>query len=34
VPANWYDTIYFDGYDMGYRDAFEKYRDRPFSTRD
>jgi hypothetical protein len=34
VPANWYDTIYYDGYDMGYRDAFEKYRDRPFSTRD
>jgi len=30
VPANWYDTIYYDGYEMGYRDAFEKYRDEPF----
>lgn len=30
VPANWYDTIYFDGYEVGYRDAFEKYRDEPF----
>ena len=30
VPANWYDTIYFDGYEMGYRDAFEKYRKEPF----
>lgn len=32
VPAKWYDTIYFEGYDIGYRDAYEKYRDRPFST--
>jgi hypothetical protein len=31
VPAKWYDTIYFEGYDIGYRDAYEKYRDRPFS---
>jgi hypothetical protein len=30
VPAKWYDTIYFEGYDMGYRDAYEKYRDHPF----
>jgi hypothetical protein len=32
VPAKWYDTIYFEGYDIGYRDAYEKYRDHPFST--
>lgn len=31
VPARWYDTIYFEGYDMGYRDAYEKYRARPFT---
>jgi hypothetical protein len=30
VPSKWYDTIYFEGYDIGYRDAYEKYRDRPF----
>lgn len=30
VPAQWYDTIYFEGYDIGYRDAYEKYRDHPF----
>jgi hypothetical protein len=30
VPAKWYDTIYFEGYDIGYRDAYEKYRDHPF----
>jgi hypothetical protein len=30
VPAGWYDKIYFEGYDMGYRDAYEKYRDEPF----
>jgi hypothetical protein len=30
VPAPWYDKIYFEGYDMGYRDAYEKYRDEPF----
>jgi hypothetical protein len=30
VPSKWYDTIYFEGYDIGYRDAYEKYRDHPF----
>jgi hypothetical protein len=26
VPGNWYDTIFFEGYDRGYNDAVEKYR--------
>jgi hypothetical protein len=30
VPAPWYDKIYYEGYDMGYKDAYEKYRDEPF----
>jgi hypothetical protein len=30
VPAQWYDKIYFEGYDIGYRDAYDKYRDEPF----
>jgi hypothetical protein len=30
VPAQWYDKIYFEGYDIGYRDAFNKYRNDPF----
>ena len=30
VPSKWYDTIYFEGYDIGYRDAYEKYRDHPY----
>ena len=30
VPSKWYDTIYYEGYDIGYRDAYEKYRDDPF----
>jgi hypothetical protein len=25
VPTNWYDTIFYEGYDLGYNDAFEKY---------
>ena len=28
VPANWYDTIFFEGYNQGYNEAFEKYGDR------
>ena len=24
VPATWYDTIYYDGYGVGYNDAFER----------
>jgi len=28
VPANWYDTIFYEGYNRGYRVAFEEYRDR------
>jgi hypothetical protein len=31
VPAQWYDTVYYEGYYMGYRDAYEKYRDRPYT---
>lgn len=26
VPATWYDTIYFDGYNRGYEEAYEKFR--------
>lgn len=26
VPATWHDTIYFDGYNRGYEEAYEKYR--------
>jgi hypothetical protein len=25
VPGAWYDTIYFDGYNRGYEEAFQKY---------
>ena len=25
VPANWYDTIFYEGYNQGYNEAFEKY---------
>jgi hypothetical protein len=25
VPGAWYDTIYFDGYNRGYEDAYQKY---------
>jgi hypothetical protein len=25
VPANWYSTIFYQGYDRGYHDAYEKY---------
>ncbi|MBI4464850.1 MAG: hypothetical protein HY647_09125 [Acidobacteria bacterium] len=25
VPGNWYDTIFYEGYNIGYNDAFEKY---------
>lgn len=32
VPGNWYDTIYFEGYDAGYRDAAEKYRRDPYRS--
>lgn len=28
VPSNWYDTIFYDGYNRGYNEAYEKYRDR------
>ena len=30
VPGTWYDTIYFDGYNQGYEEAYQKYR--PSST--
>jgi hypothetical protein len=26
VPGAWYDTIYFDGYNRGYEDAYQKYQ--------
>lgn len=26
VPATWYDTIYYEGYNRGYNEAFEKFR--------
>ena len=26
VPGNWYDTIFYEGYDRGYSQAAEKYR--------
>ena len=26
VPANWYDTIFYEGYNQGYNEAFDKYR--------
>jgi hypothetical protein len=26
VPGAWYDTIYFDGYNRGYEEAFQKYQ--------
>jgi len=29
VPGNWYDTIFFEGYDRGYREAYEKYSKDP-----
>jgi hypothetical protein len=25
VPANWYDTIFYEGYNQGYNEAYEKY---------
>ena len=25
VPGTWYDTIFYEGYNIGYNDAFEKY---------
>lgn len=25
VPGNWYDSIFFEGYDRGYSEAYEKY---------
>ena len=34
VPENWYDTIYYEGYDMGYSDAAEKYKKDPFHSRE
>ena len=26
VPGKWYDTIFYDGYNLGYNDGYEKYR--------
>jgi hypothetical protein len=30
VPKGWYDTIYYEGYNIGYNDAFEKYGKNPY----
>ncbi|MBI3933370.1 MAG: hypothetical protein HY316_01675 [Acidobacteria bacterium] len=32
VPSNWYDTIFYEGYDLGYRDAFDKYSKDPYAA--
>jgi hypothetical protein len=29
VPSAWYDTIYYDGYNMGYDEAYSKYATKP-----
>lgn len=29
VPSNWYDTIFYEGYNHGYNAAYQQYRDRP-----
>jgi hypothetical protein len=34
VPGNWYDTIFFEGYDRGYREAYEKYSKDPTRSYD
>jgi hypothetical protein len=31
VPGNWYDTIFYEGYDRGYQDAYEKYSKNPYA---
>jgi hypothetical protein len=33
VPGNWYDSIFFEGYDRGYSEAYEKYSREPYSQR-
>jgi hypothetical protein len=33
VPGNWYDSIFFDGYDRGYSEAYEKYSKDPAYAR-
>lgn len=32
VPSNWYDTIFYEGYDLGYREAFQKYGANPYAA--
>ena len=34
VPGNWHDTIYFEGYDRGYREAYDKYSKDPYRAFD
>lgn len=29
VPGAWYDTIFYEGYNIGYNDAVERYRPAP-----
>ena len=33
VPGNWYDTIFFEGYDRGYQEAYEKFAKDPSAGR-
>lgn len=33
VPGNWYDTIFFEGYDRGYQEAYEKFARDPAADR-
>jgi hypothetical protein len=34
VPGNWYDTIFYEGYDRGYNDAYEKFSKDPYAARE
>ena len=33
VPGNWYDTIFFEGYDRGYQEAYDKFAKGPSAGR-
>jgi hypothetical protein len=32
VPSTWYDTIFYDGYSLGYDDAYQKITRTPDSN--
>jgi hypothetical protein len=34
VPGNWYNTIFYEGYDRGYNEAYEKYSKNPYASYD